>query len=91
MRHRLPISKANVHWNYKLKKLSLVEDNFIPHNSINILAVEIINGSFSFSDLDAIAKLTNNVWGIKTDSIYDFFEEYANLIPRVRIFESVDI
>ena len=91
MRHRLPISKANLHWNYKLKKLSLVEDNFSPHNSINILAVEIINGSFSFKDLDSIANLHNNIWGIKEDSIYEFFGVYANLIPSVRIFEKVDI
>lgn len=91
MRHRIPISRANLQWNYVFKKLSLVDHNFNPYDGINIMAVEIINGKLSFSDLDAIAKLTNNVWGIKTNSIYDFFEEYANLIPSVRIFESVDI
>lgn len=91
MRHRIPISKANLQWNYDLKKLSLVDNNFSPYNSINIMVVEIINGRFSFKDLDAIANLYNNIWGIKEDSIYEFFDVYANLIPSVIIFERVDI
>ena len=92
MRHRIPISKANLQWNYVSKKLSLVDNDFSPaFDNINIMEVEIVNDKISFKDLDAIVKLYDNVWGIKRESIYEFFKLYENLIPNVKIFERVDI
>lgn len=91
MRHRIQIEKVNLQWNYVFKKLSLVDNNFKPFDSINIMVVEIVCGKIASNDLDAIFKLCDNVWGIKRESIYEFFEVYANLVPKITIFEKMDI
>lgn len=92
MRHRIHISKADLHWNDAFKKLSLVEHNFAPFDSVFIGVVEIINGKISEKDLVAIGGLyDNNKWGIRSQDIYQFFSAYSNIIPAVNIFESADI
>ena len=92
MRHRIHISKADLHWNYAFKKLDLVEHNFAPVDSVIIGVVEVINGKISENDLVAIGGLCdNNKWGIRSQDIYQFFSVYSNIIPAVDIFESADI
>ena len=92
MRHRIHISKADLHWFYASRKLSLVEHNFGQLDSDFIGVVEIINGKISENDLVAIGSLyDNNKWGIKSQDIYQFFSVYSNIIPAVDLFEGVDI
>lgn len=90
MRHRIPIQKVNLQWNYATKKLDLVDHYFSSyHGSVNVMSIEIINGKISEKSIEEISKLFDNIWGIRYENIYEFFKTYAKVIPRVNIFEDI--
>jgi hypothetical protein len=91
MRHRIPISKANLHWNHVFKTISIVDYSFNPFDSVKIGEVEIVNGKLRSKDLKTIADLYNNPWGITEKNIAEFVMVYKNLIPPLVLFESIDI
>jgi hypothetical protein len=91
MRHRIPISKANLHWNHVFKTISIVDYSFNPFDSVKIGEIEIVNGKLRSEDLKTIAGLYDNPWGITEKNIEEFVIVYKSLIPALTFFESIDI
>jgi hypothetical protein len=90
MRHRIPIQKVNLQWNYATKKLDLVDHYFSPyHGSVNVMSIEIVNGKISQSGIEGMSRLFDNIWGIGPENIYEFFKTYYSIIPKVNIFEDI--